>query len=252
MLLDRRKIVNKLNDQEIEVTLLGEISSTNDFFNNISRFHTPSICIAECQTQGRGRLDRSWNSPTEQNIYLSMLYKFKKNIDELSGLNLVTGLAVQAALHEYSELDIKWPNDILYENEKLAGILIETTSLGQFTYVIAGVGVNVNMEKCDIEKSWTSLRRITGKTLDRNIIIAKLINELIYSYKDFEIKGFDHFRTAWNAQDVLRNKEISLQQEKEIFKGRSLGIDITGNLLLELDDKTIKSFSYGDTSILSF
>lgn len=250
--LDKEQIISKLHTQNIDVHIVKEISSTNDFFSN-SLMHSPSVCVAEKQSEGRGRIDRAWYSPVETNIYMSLLYKF--NIADLSTISLITGLAVRDAIEKYLGLPgikVKWPNDILYEEKKLGGILIESKIFGKSAYVIAGIGVNVNLiESSKISKPWTSLQKITNTIHDRNEVISAMINNLLLYYKKFEKEGFSSFIQEWNDYDILLNQVVRITEDSKIFEGTSLGINSEGNLVLKFDDGESKCFNYGETSILS-
>jgi len=251
--LDKEKIIAGLNLQNVDINIVQKISSTNDFFSKPLEKVVPSICIAEEQSKGRGRLNRKWDSPACKNIYMSLLYKFSNNV-ELSSISLVTGLAVRSAVEKVSgiELNVKWPNDILYENKKLCGILIEGQIFGEISHVTAGIGVNVNFVDSDaIDQPWTSLQKITGVLHDRNRIIAEIINNVLACYEKFEKSGFKQFMNDWNANDILLNKVIIIKQDSTIFEGTCLGVDDQGNIILKFSDGSVQSFNYGETSILS-
>jgi len=249
--LDKEKIIAGLNIQNVDIHVVQEISSTNDFFSKPG--HSPSVCIAEKQSAGRGRINRVWHSPIGTNIYMSLVYKF--NNTDLSTISLITGLAVRDAIEKYICLlgiNVKWPNDILYQEKKLGGILIESQIAGKSAYVIAGIGINVNLiETTKIHKPWTSLQKITNTIHDRNSIISAIINNILLYYKRFEKDGFKDFIQEWNNHDILLNKVIRVTEDSRVFEGKSLGINSEGNLLLKVNDGEIKCFNYGETSILS-
>lgn len=251
--LDKEKIVAGLDLQNIDIHIVQEISSTNDFFSKPCGMQIPSVCIAEKQSAGRGRINRVWDSPVGANIYMSLLYKF--NNADLSTVSVITGLAVRDAIEKYISLPgikVKWPNDILFQEKKLGGILIESQIFGKSAHVIVGIGINVNLlEATNIHKPWTSLQKITNTYHDRNEIISAIINNILLYYKKFEKDGFRVFIQEWDDHDILLNKVISITEDSKIFEGRSLGINSEGNLLLKFDDGEIRCFNYGETSILS-
>ena len=153
-LLDPDKIKSKLRHRAIEIDVVEKVASTNDYLKQFMEKNKKiRVCLAEMQTQGKGRLDRQWYSPFGENIYLSMLCPFDKDLSELSGLSLVASLAICRALESMidfknHQLKVKWPNDILVNQRKLAGMLIEVQAeSNRSCQVVIGVGINVNMLK---------------------------------------------------------------------------------------------------------
>ncbi len=184
ILLNEETIKRSVNDMNLQIEVIECIDSTNEYLKNAIGVRKPKICIAELQTKGRGRLNRNWSSPFAQNVYLSIIYLFYKDSSELAGLTLVIGLSIINALKQYNlgeVLQIKWPNDIVFESKKLAGSLIETQSEANgISYAIIGIGLNVNMLKDkSISQPWTSLRKILGTYIDRNQLCTDLINNII-------------------------------------------------------------------------
>jgi len=254
MKLDKNKIISGIS-KDIEVVVLDQTDSTNDYFVDAQYASSPSICLAEQQLKGRGRVGRKWYSPYGCNIYLSLLYKFS-NIHEISSLSLVIGLAVREAITKIcnndDDLFVKWPNDIFYKDKKLGGILIESKTLGEDIYVTAGIGINVNLAEEDvkIDTSWTSIKKITGRDQDRNQLVVEMVNNILSYYKNFQKSGFEYFMNEWKEKDLLQGKQITLDQDSEKVEGLCKGVDDMGNLLLRLEDGSLRSFNYGDTSIL--
>jgi BirA family biotin operon repressor/biotin-[acetyl-CoA-carboxylase] ligase len=260
ILLNAEKIKAKLRYRSVHLDVLESVSSTNDYLKQfVSKNEKIMVCIAETQTKGRGRLHRSWHSPFGENIYLSMLFPFKKDIGELSGLSLVVGLAVCRAIESAVGikgdcLKVKWPNDILADRKKLAGILIEIQAeFNGFRQVIIGIGMNVNMEKSskkNISQLWSSLLKITNKSQNRNNLCAVLINSLIDYLEQFAFGGLSAFRDEWKKRDCLANTTISLRSNKEELQGVCLGINNQGHLLLQTANKGILTLFSGDTTLL--
>lgn len=260
ILLDKQKItVSALKKKSIRLELLEQIGSTNDHLKVVPHKNELVICIAEMQIKGKGRFCRSWYSPFGQNIYLSLRYSFDKNIIELTGLSLVCGLAVCYTIEKICCLSlpifIKWPNDIICENKKLAGILIEIQSETHgFCLAIIGVGLNVNMQsdvKKKIDQDWTSLINVTKTYQDRNVLCTELIKNLISYLEDFEKHGLIFFRNLWKEKDYLFNKSLHLMKsnQKE-FHGIGAGINEQGNLILKLTGGFQKAFSSGEVTLM--
>ena len=253
LLLDQNKIATEVNIPDLEIKVFETIDSTNNFLKNNINLPNRKICMAEIQTNGRGRMGRSWSSPFGQNIYMSYAYHFKKDVSELSGLSLVVGIACLQALNEIGikeQIKLKWPNDGVYQAQKLMGNIIElqSESYGDTTAII-GIGINVNMiiDSFNISQSWTSLKKITGKYIDRNILSISLIHNLNVYLELFSKYGLREFITKFHEFDALFDQKIKLNNGE--YEGVAKGINESGNLLLELPCGSLKSFSSGEASI---
>lgn len=239
----------------LDLTVLPSISSTNDYLKNSPTTASPSFCITEYQTLGRGRFGRTWHAPFASNIMLSCRWPIKQDVSRLGGLSLCVSLAVTAALTEFGleDLAIKWPNDVLYRGQKLGGILIEiqaeTHGLSQ---AVIGIGLNVNMpasSNVPIDQAWVSLQSILDQPQDRNQIAALLIAKLHLYLGRFSQKGFAAFRAEWQKQDYLAGKEVSLRFGTETLQGTAKGVDLTGHLLIESLSGQMQTYSAGEVSV---
>lgn len=256
-LLDLKKI-KKSHPSIFTIHLFETIDSTNEYLKKIKNVKQPVFCLAEHQTQGKGRFNRKWYSPFGQNIYLSCRFPFKKDVSELAGLSLVVGLVVRKTLKQFGlddRLKVKWPNDIYYDNKKLSGVLIEiqAESHDGISHAIIGIGINVNLlssNATQISQPWISMRKILNQMIDRNLICRLLIQHLIENLNEFEAKGFSPFMDEWMLADCLMNKTIMLRNLKEKLKGTVRGINHQGQLLLQLNDGSIKALSSGDATIM--
>lgn len=266
----KKYIKNSAYREQIKLDVLTTIDSTNDYLKNPPALQKAAkrppfakgvtnpitFCVAEQQTAGRGRLGRNWHSPFGANIYLSCAWRFNKDISELSGLSLVVGLAVINALTEYGidkDIKIKWPNDILWQNKKLAGILIDINAESHGNaQAIIGIGLNINMsnyENKNISQPWCSLKEILGAHQDRNKIAGLLIEKLLDYLQQFEKLGLNSFLKEWQKYDALLGKTIHLENGHNIISGIADGISPQGHLLLKHPDGAMKSYSSGDVSI---
>ncbi|MCD6055137.1 MAG: birA [Gammaproteobacteria bacterium] len=260
LLLNQKKIKANLKHRSVQLDILEKTTSTNDYLKKFTGQNQKIIiCMAETQTQGKGRLHRNWYSPFGENIYFSILCPFEKDISELSGLSLVVGLAVCHAIESAIELSsnclkLKWPNDILLNHRKIAGILIEIEAESNgFCQAIIGIGINVNMNKAPkncIDQKWSSLLKATKNFQDRNILGATLIDSLIDYLERFSSNHLSVFIEEWKKRDCLANREISLISGSKEAKGICAGINENGCLLLKTADKKILTFSSGDTTLL--
>ncbi len=256
--LDKTIIEDLLTFKKINLEVFETLASTNDYFKSLPISDKIRVCLTEQQTKGRGRFNREWHSPFGQNIYLSLSYTFAKDLSELAGLSLVTSLAIAKTLDSLCQhadpMLIKWPNDIIYQGEKLAGSLIEVQAeTNGFCHVIIGIGINVNMinDSQTISQAWTSLRKIDQQYHDRNLVVATLINNLLPYLAEFATHGLASFIPEWQTRDALLNTKIGVQCGKEKIIGTALGINAQGHLLLQPEHtKETMIFSSGDTSIL--
>ena len=248
---DKEKLLRGIDSPGIKVEILDSTSSTNDYFQDLHG-DLPYLCIAEYQTSGRGRMQRKWESPKGQNIHMSLFYRFYRYTEQLSGLSLTTGLALREAIEKCCGLkgvSLKWPNDVLYEGRKLAGILIENRHVGDDFYAVIGIGVNVNMKysDMDIETPWTSIYESTKKEHDRNNLVIEIVNNLIKYFDKLDHRGFSQFAEEWESHDVLQGKYIRLRQGDKIFEGPCVGVDEGGRLSLRTVSG-LRSFNYGEVT----
>lgn len=243
-------------DKPINFHLFPVIDSTNQFLKNLPSSSPLEICCAEMQTQGRGRFGRHWISPFGENIYCSSRWELDCDLSQLSGLSLIVGLAILASLkdsHIDEEILLKWPNDLLWKDKKLCGILIEIIAeTHSNSQVIIGVGMNVNTatHKHPLpEKPWCSLYEITGQYHDRNRLLANLLFHLNGYIEKFLTLGFTGFINEWQQVDYLFGKLITVQQPTGSIRGRACGVNEFGQLSLIDEQNKISYLASGDTSL---
>jgi len=238
------------------VEVLWSVNSTNMYLSDLANHGYPSgsSVVAELQTQGRGRRGRQWISPLGGNIYLSQLWQFLTGPAQLSGLSLAAAIAVVRVVKQFgiNNAGLKWPNDILVNGHKLAGILLEMRgeSSGP-TSVVVGVGINVRVSDeaaKAIDQPHTSMEKLLGKTVPRNKLVANLIHELHIIYDDFLKKGFSGFVEEWCLMDVYQDKPVNLLLASEVISGIGRGVDQNGALKLEQQGE-ISSFQSGEISL---
>ena len=211
-----RQTLTPILNQALTLHLFASLDSTNRFLKTHPTPTPLTCCISETQTTGRGRFGRHWHSPFGENIYCSFACRSEGDPSHLSGLSLVISLAIHATLQRYtnSPIAIKWPNDLLWHDKKLAGTLIEMTAeCHGGTDLIIGIGLNVNTQtQYDkaLERPWCSLRDIVGHTVDRNNLIAELITQLSQHLKRFNQVGFSAFHEQWDAYDYLKKRMTTL------------------------------------------
>ncbi len=229
-----------------EVTVLPEVDSTNAVLARLParRAHRHAV-LAETQTRGRGRRQRSWYSPAGGNIYLSLGWRFPAAAAPLSTLPLAVAVCVAVALERagLSGHGIKWPNDILVNGAKLAGILVETQSEGQAAVcAVIGIGLNVRMPALagsePIDRPWTDLARHLPperRDIGRNMLAATLLDELLSGLARFESDAFEPFRKDWNRLDLVTGRRVRLEANGGFHTGTALGIADNGGLTVDID-----------------
>ena len=251
---DIREHIHTLNPL-IQFDILDTIDSTNRFLKNQPSRENIQICCAETQTQGRGRFGRAWHSPFGENIYFSARFRLDCDLALLSGLSLVTSLAVINTLEELGlndNLVIKWPNDILWQGRKLSGCLIELMTDANHVEVIIGIGINVNSNtqaRPLPDKPWCSLFDISGEPLNRNHIVGRLIEHLHHDLQRLITSGLTSFLDDWRQVDGLYEQLITVTTLTGKLTGRANGIDDTGKLILVDAEHNTHYLSSGETSM---
>ncbi|NQD93912.1 bifunctional biotin--[acetyl-CoA-carboxylase] ligase/biotin operon repressor BirA [Pseudomonas sp. CrR25] len=214
----------------------------------------PFIVLAERQTSGRGRRGRSWVSPFGENLYYSLALCVDGGMRQLEGLSLVVGLALLQALRIKGVVGagLKWPNDVLVNGRKIAGILLELSGdPADVCQVVIGIGVNVNMSVVDrgaIDQPWTSMRTELGELTDRNGVVCELTRQLSYYLQLHREQGFSAFLEEWQANHVWQGRKVTLAAGAQAVEGVVLGVDQSGALRLSVAGVE-QRFSGGELSL---
>lgn len=230
------------------------VDSTNSHISRLGNAGHGVVCLAEQQTEGRGRRGRNWVSPYGKNLYLSMGWAFEGGASCLEGLSLAAGLAVRRALDtdrcDDKKLGLKWPNDVIYDNRKLAGILVEMTGdPNGRCHVVIGVGINHGMDKQDgeqIEQPWADAREVVA--YDRNVMAGAVVTQLLCTVSTFEESGFASFLDEWFSVDASLGKAVTLTSPTRQFAGIARGVASNGAIRIEVDGR-IREFSGGEISL---
>ena len=234
------KITPKALQTAYEIEIFEQLDSTNTYLQQVDKRARvrPLFCLAEEQTQGKGRFEREWHSPAYQNIYLSCAWEHSHTPPP--SLSIVIALAVVRALKTIAPtitFQIKWPNDLWANGKKCGGILIETqrTALGLSRWII-GIGINVNMidNAAAMEAQWTSLQKITGIEYDRNAIVAALIQNILTTVPPFLTQGLRPWQNEWQALDALYQQPVSAKHDGNTIQGTAMGIDEQGYLRVQV------------------
>jgi BirA family transcriptional regulator, biotin operon repressor / biotin---[acetyl-CoA-carboxylase] ligase len=208
------------------VEVLPEIDSTNTELMRRARAGQldPVLLVAERQTAGRGRLGRQWQSDADA---LTFSLGLPLQMADWSGLSLAVGVSVASSLH--SDLQLKWPNDIWLHDRKLAGILIETATVGAMRYAVIGVGVNVTpREAGDLTTAPAWLQELLPG-VDAPQTLLRLAAPLVQAVRQFEAQGLAPFLGLFHARDALAGRDVSLSDGTA---GQARGVDGSGALLV--------------------
>ena len=237
-LLDPEKIFS-------EVTMRGRFAlkdvsvSTNlELMNERENLVSGDALVAEIQTQGRSRRGTKWLTSIGTNIMLSMAFRFP-SLQHLLGFSLAVGVATVTALEMLGVhgVKLKWPNDVVVGDKKLAGILIESVPVGNDgVFAIVGVGLNVHPSYLineHIDRPYICVDEL-GAKLTRNDICISLINEFKYAATNFKREGLEPFLEQWKRHDALLGNfvEMEISSHRRV-SGKVLGVNNLGELILE-------------------
>jgi len=200
-----------------------------------------TIVVAEEQTGGKGRLDRNFYSPRGKGIWFSVILRPKILPKEAPKCTLMAAVAVAEAMNRFNlKAEIKWPNDIMFNGRKLVGILTEMTGeIGKITYLVIGVGINVNIKREDfpeeIQGVATSLLEMSGVPLSRVEFFRAVLEEFDKLYIEVKALGFDRVIERWKKYNVTLGKQIQVISagDGEIFTGKAVDLNSDGALVVE-------------------
>jgi BirA family biotin operon repressor/biotin-[acetyl-CoA-carboxylase] ligase len=247
-------VVPSVTNAIAELTVLKLVDSTNSYLMRQEPANGISVCFAEFQTAGRGRRGRHWVSPFASNIYLSLRLSISSGLGAVEGLSLAVGVAVANALDELGvvDLQLKWPNDVLWSGKKLGGILIEVVGdPSGVCHLVVGLGLNLRTEKSmvnAIDQPWVALDAILPTPPSRNRVAAGLLNHIVPLLSDYEATGFVGYKPAWESLNAHTNQQVDLFMGSVQATGLVRGVNAVGALLLETD-KGLEVFHGGEVSL---
>ena len=258
-LLNADKIKQKISTA-VNVEAFSIIDSTNEYLMNQIRteqkLEDSHTVVAECQTDGRGRRGRKWQSPFGSHLYFSQYRVLEDGLAAAAGLSLAVGIAVQRTCQSFVDLkvELKWPNDVLVDGKKLAGVLIEAEgqSDGQ-CHLVIGVGINFDMpqkQADEIDQPWTDLKTLAHIKPDRNEFASIFIGQLSTVIDEYKLHRLHNLAKQWNELNAFADKEVEIISATKIKTGLCKGIDDTGALLLaSCDDGSIERIFGGEVSL---
>ncbi|HDL21005.1 MAG TPA: biotin--[acetyl-CoA-carboxylase] ligase [Nitrospirae bacterium] len=250
----------------------GEVGSTNDLaLSMLDGGEDGAIAVsADSQSSGRGRLGRSWYSPPSGNIYLSIMMRLDIPLRDASLFTLISGVAACTGIRKSTRCDvhIKWPNDIVFNEKKLGGILTETRVEGDLvTGIVTGIGINVNMLKAEFPEELqgiaTSLLAETGESYDRREAAVAILKQFDVLFRDvfpqyrnnkireIDLSGKEKLVYLWKSLDITLGKRISVKTPNETVNGMAVDIGPAGQLLVMSDSGEKISIHAGDVTVLN-
>lgn len=259
-LLDKSKINRALSSASKSEISHIELQTITDSTNlmalrNLNDRRHGALYLTEYQNAGRGRRGRSWVGGLASNLYFSLIWRFSGGAAALEGLSLLVGLSISQALSKLgvNNVQLKWPNDLLFQGKKLSGILLEMQgdASGDISVVI-GVGVNVAMQSKQydeqIEQPWTDLEQICDRQIDRNKLLSTIINQLVSNLQTFSDSGFSTFQKLWQKHHFYQDSYVKLIIGDKELEGICRGVNEQGALLLERFGK-IEVYHGGEISL---
>jgi BirA family biotin operon repressor/biotin-[acetyl-CoA-carboxylase] ligase len=213
---------------------------STDSTNTLAKESTENaIFITEHQAQGRGQHGKSWITPLGQSIALSYSYLFDFSLADLSGINIAVGVAVMKTIKQFSTQDIslKWPNDIIGEFGKIAGILIEAQGSRYKCKACIGIGINWNISQRLLDSINQPCMNVEIESVNRSKLMVYLINELDNVIEEFKSNKLKNLISLWNEFDLLKNQIIHITEATDSYDATYLNVNSKGILQVKLGNE---------------
>lgn len=226
------------------------LPSTNDLMLELAHNHQINhnhVIVADSQDQGHGRYGRDWSSP-KGNLYFSLLVKPNKQIEEFSLLSFVAAIALSKTIEKFrndsQEISHKWPNDILINDKKVAGILLKSDgNISNPSFIIIGIGLNINSHPEDTNFKATNLESEKISNLNREEILKEFLDNFDIFYEEFLNFGFAPIRNLWLKKAFRLNKTINVNLVDQKMTACFKDLNNSGNLILGGEDNEVKIIS---------
>jgi BirA family biotin operon repressor/biotin-[acetyl-CoA-carboxylase] ligase len=220
-----------------DVRYFDSVASTMDvaFALGVEGASEGTVVCSESQTKGKGRLGRNWISPKSKGIYMSVILRPQLMPADLTQLTLLSAVALCEAVGKFCDVPakIKWPNDILVHNKKLAGILTESSAeMDRVRFVVIGIGINVNMPLSQLPPNSTSIKNETGKKSSRIILMQEILRSLEQWYFTLGKKGFVPVITRWKELSSTLGRRVRLVDPSGDVEGEAVDLDQYGGLII--------------------
>ena len=252
MTLSAQAIAAHAANRAVRVEAVAQTGSTNaDLLARVPSLDGPLLLAAVEQTAGRGRAGRQWLSAPEASLTFSLAWPFAGGPGRLAGLPLAVGVAVAEALRALDvKVQLKWPNDVLKDGSKLAGILVETQAVNGTTWAVIGIGLNLALP----DELEAAIGRPTASAtwlarMDRNELLARLLDTLAAMAEEFSTQGFAAFCGRWNRAHAWHGFQVRILDRGEVLhEGYAMGVDESGLLQLDTPNGRVSVLS-GDVSL---
>jgi len=259
--MDENSLLANKIEESLDTEIIGkkiyyysQVNSTNKIASELAKYgaNEGTVVIAEKQSGGRGRRGRTWHS-SDEGLWFSIIIRPEIKIKESHFLTINASLAIYYALKGLGiESEIKWPNDILYKDKKICGILSEMNSSSQkLNYIVTGIGINVNQEKFpnQIKEKAISLYNILGNKVDQ----IELLKDILFYFENFYFRFLsgekEKLLDEWKNKISLLGKEVTVKSDGKKYQGKAVDIAKDGRLVLLTDKSEKIKFWAGDTSV---
>ncbi len=235
------------NPNRFKIEIFDNITSTNDYVNDQGKNGAPewSVVIAEHQTAGKGRYKRHWESPPGSGLWFSILLRPKISAQYLNLINLFTAYtlaqflekAILETCQQYVDISLKWPNDLLIDNRKISGILLEASfSADMLQYVVVGIGINVNQMQGDfppeLQAKAGSLKIATNHHWQRSSLLTGYLDFFYENYHYYFPHSFQSIVELYQRKIAMLGEVITVNNENEKIQGVFSGLTPEGHLIL--------------------
>ena len=237
----------EIPERESHIHFFDTAGSTMDIARELARKGCPdfTVVIAETQTSGRGRMDRSWWSP-EGGLYFTLVMRPRIPSVMSPLVNFCAAFVLARSLQEFCDVEarVKWPNDVLIQGRKVSGMLSEMEAAGdQVSFVNIGIGINMNNELPPDLPSATSIKNISGKTCSRKAFLSEFLDRLENRIHQPDLAKVIE---EWKSCSATLGQQVRIVSRQGITEGKAVDVDSNGALVVRTADGTIKKIYYGD------
>lgn len=238
-----------------DIIILDSIDSTNNYAKTLAKSTNQAnvLVVAKSQTKGRGRNHKTFYSPENDGIYMSLLIRPKISFEQTQLITILTALTLSNVISQDLNIDnaIKWINDIYIDNRKVAGILVDgqlKANYKEYEYLVIGIGININQAQVpdDIKDIYTALANHSLEPINKNTLIANIINSF-YIYLDQLEVNHDRLIEDYKNKCLTLNKTISINGSKDLYLAKDIAAN--GNLIIADSQGNLSQINSGEVSI---
>ena len=257
-MFDKKKILRDLRTKRIgsKVYVFESIDSTNACARTLAEAGADdgTIVVSDFQTEGKGRLGRQWLANPGTSLLFSTILRPTVSSASAGLLSFFAAVSVARALEKEVKMPVecKWPNDLLLNERKVSGILLENSvDRQELSYSVAGIGINVTQKSFDasLQQKATSIARETGKAPDRISLLRSILREMDVLYGDIQANQFETILKEWNARCTMFGKNVTILLQDQPVQGSAVGLSREGGLILDTPQGEKTVFA-GDVTIL--